>query len=92
MARQRRKKSVNTKASPVCRRLLTAGTVVLAAVAVYAAYGSVLQTAELGPEGEERRLAEPLPFLWTEDCFPDLEPRPSPFPLPDSRRRTGPGG
>ncbi len=46
--------------------------------------GTVIQTMESGPDGEERRLASPLPFLWGSDCFPGLEPRESPFVLPES--------
>ncbi|MCP4662055.1 MAG: hypothetical protein GY856_42170, partial [bacterium] len=53
--------------------------------------GTVIQTIESGPDGEERRLASPLPFRWGFDCFPDIEPRESPFVLrPRAKGLCGP--
>jgi hypothetical protein len=47
--------------------------------------GTVVQTIESGPDGQERELPTPVVFLWSSDCFPDMTPRISPFVLPQTR-------
>jgi len=46
--------------------------------------GNVIQTRRAGADGQAHALPAPLPFLWAEDCFPDLEPTESGFVVPES--------
>ena len=41
--------------------------------------GNVIQTAELGPNGQPRPLVPPLILAWASDCFPGQLPREGPF-------------
>ncbi len=46
--------------------------------------GNVIQTRRAGADAKAHALPTPLPFLWAEDCFPDLMPTESRFVLPKS--------
>lgn len=47
--------------------------------------GTLIRTTATDPDGTERAIDPPLIFAWTDDCFPDLQIRESPFVLPETK-------
>jgi hypothetical protein len=41
--------------------------------------GNLIQTMEMGDNGQPRKLSPPLVLAWASDCFPGVEPHESPF-------------
>lgn len=46
--------------------------------------GNIVRTAEQAPDGGERRLAQPVVFMWGTDCFEGSKSRDSAFVIADS--------
>src|SRR5882672_10292564 len=66
-------------ASEVLRKLAQEGYTPNAGLSRLFEPGNVIQTTELDPEGKPRALSPPLVVAWASDCFPQQEPRESPF-------------
>jgi hypothetical protein len=66
-------------ANEVLRKLAQEGYTPNAGLSRLFEPGNVIQTTELGPEGKPRALSPPLVVAWASDCFPQQEPRESPF-------------
>jgi len=49
--------------------------------------GTVIQLRKRDAGGEVRTLPRPEIVLWPDQCFPGIEPRPAPYPLPSRRGR-----
>jgi len=46
--------------------------------------GTIIQISERGSDGNDTQLRAPLPFAWSDECFPGKTPRNLEFSLPNS--------
>jgi hypothetical protein len=53
--------------------------------------GNIIQVAEKGPDGKDRKLPSPLLVGWADKCFPGQVPQTAEFTLPQTQRSSAAG-